>query len=205
MQKEGNVMKKFFTNLILFLVITIATARAAVLNDETAKIFVSGLTNDVLLIIEDKSLNADAKYHKLSQMFIDNVDTKWISRFVLGANYRSLTPEQQEEFADLYTKFLVNVYVPKFKDYHKDKVIIQDVDSSQENVVKVNTILDRHEKEDVKINYMLKINSDRIMLFDIVAEDISMITTHRAEFSSLYAERGYDGMKKYIQDKLSKK
>ncbi|MBN8827753.1 MAG: ABC transporter substrate-binding protein [Sphingobacteriia bacterium] len=196
------MLKKIFLASVL-VVSCLNPAMAKFVDSKNAKEFVEQLSHDTLVIITNASLNDEKKFNMLCNKFISNVDTNWISKFVLGAHYRKLNDVQKKEFAELYKDFLVNYYVPKFKQFNEDVIKILGVHELGDYRFKVSTIIDRKKDFDVKVDYLVKPseNGDP-KIYDIVAEDISMVTTHRSEFTSVISQKGYDGMVSYLRQKI---
>ncbi|AZL14990.1 MlaC/ttg2D family ABC transporter substrate-binding protein [Rickettsiales endosymbiont of Stachyamoeba lipophora] len=163
---------------------------------QEAKDFINNISHDAISIIQNTQLNDSQKQEKLSHMFINIIDIGWISKFVLGANFKQVSPDEFQQFTKAYQHFLINRYVPKFKQYNRDEIKILDIEQIDQNRFKVSTIIDRKQESDVKVDYMIKYydNTIKFKIFDIIAEDISMIATHRTEFNSLFNQQGFSGL-----------
>ncbi|MBN9542581.1 MAG: ABC transporter substrate-binding protein [Alphaproteobacteria bacterium] len=194
---------KLFTTIILSANLAFANSADDI---NTSKDFITKLSEDTISLIQDTKLEEKKKFNLLKDKFLENVDIKWISRFVLGPNFRELTSAQQDEFSNLYREFLVNAYVPKFKEFNQDKIRIESASQIGEHRYKVSTLIDRVNNPDVKVEYMIKPSQTKVgslQIYDIVAEDVSMITNHRTEFTSVIAEKGYDGMIAHLKKMIN--
>lgn len=197
-----------------FLLVTLffnnfALADEANLKDlQISEQFITKLSSEAIEIIKNNNISEDKKFETLKNKFLDNVDVEWISKFVLGPIYRTLSSEQQKQFFELYQEFLVNAYVPKFKEFNQDTIKVEGSSQVSQNRYKVSTIIDRDGKPDIRVDYMVKPSHSKVgtlQIYDIVAEDVSMISTHRSEFTSVISQKGFEGMIDYLKATNSKK
>lgn len=173
---------------------------------EDAKVFITNLSNDVISIIQNTKSSDKEKFESLKKKFLLHVDLDWISKFILGPHYKSLTENQKKEFTALYREFAIYSYVPKFSEFNQDVVNIIDARKISNTRYEIATIIDRKDEQDVKVVYMLAkaTESQKLQIYDIVVEGVSMITTHRAEFASLVANKGYDYMIEQLKMRTEK-
>lgn len=155
-----------------------------------AEKFVSNLTDNALQVITDNQLNATQKESELAKLFIRSVDTQWIGRFVLGKYWKGASEEQRVAYLDLYQKFLIGNYVPKFREYNNEKIIILSVTSQEDNEYRVQSEIARLNQPAIKVDYMVRQKGDHFVIFDIVAEGVSLVTTQRSEFGSVISRKG---------------
>lgn len=171
---------------------------------EQARDFVSRLGDETIKIVtSDASTNED-KLQKLSELFNKSVDTKWIGRFVMGRYWRQANEEQQKEYLTYYAKYLTNSYVPRFREYNNQELVITDFyqEKGEENEYWVSTKIHSQDEADIKVDYrIIKNAAGDYQIIDVVAEGISLITTQRSEFGSILSRKGVD----FLIEKLKAK
>lgn len=173
--------------------------------DETAEVrtFVDKLGNTIIKVADDKKLNINQKREQLIQVIDGVIDANWISKFVLGKNYRTANDEQKEEFRKLYREFMIQTYSPKFTGYKGEKFSITSVVNDGNYYTAQCIFYPQDESPAVNIDFRVKKNTDtsvnksKFLIFDIVAEGVSLIETQRSEFGAVIAR---DGLEKFLVD-----
>ncbi len=192
--------------LILFLTISMFTSFSARAGEKEAANFIDDLASRVIGIVKREDLSETTKETKLNEIFFRSVDTKWIGRFSLGRYWRVITPEQQKEFLDVYSKYLAGLYVPNFRKYTGDVIKVTNSKEIRPNEYFVQTLLisGTNKAGNIQINYMIKQDSkgiEKFIIFDIIAEGVSLITTQRAELGSVMADNGFNKMMSLLRKK----
>jgi phospholipid transport system substrate-binding protein len=192
--------------LILFLTISMFISFSAKADEKEAANFINDLASRVIGIVKREDLSEATKETKLNEIFFRSVDTKWIGRFSLGRYWRVITPEQQKEFLDVYSKYLAGLYVPNFRKYTGDVIKVTNSKEIRPNEYFVQTLLisGTNKAGNIQINYMIKQDSkgiEKFIIFDIIAEGVSLITTQRAELGSVMADNGFNKMMSLLRKK----
>jgi phospholipid transport system substrate-binding protein len=166
--------------------------------------FIAKLCQETIVIASDKNLKDADKTAELSNIFIKAVDVKWIGKFAMGRYYKGLNPDQQNQYDAAFSKFLINSYVPNFKKYTSETVKVVSVTNRSENEYLAQTEIIRPSKEPLKVNYMIRDDGNgNLMIFDVIAEGISLISTKRAEFESVISSSDPSNLIKMLEDKVS--
>ncbi len=191
-------------NRLLILMILIAGNVFAYDTSAQVEDFIAKLCQETIVIASDKNLKDADKTAELSNIFIKAVDVKWIGKFAMGRYYKGLNPDQQNQYDAAFSKFLINSYVPNFKKYTSETVKVVSVTNRSENEYLAQTEIIRPSKEPLKVNYMIRDNGNgNLMIFDVIAEGISLISTKRAEFESVISSSDPSNLIKMLEDKVS--
>jgi len=184
------------------LVLFYSTAQAAS-TIEQAKSYASGLGQQVLDILGEKTTSDNEKQNRLRAMFQQNVDVDWIGKFVLGRNWRMATPQQQQEYLNYYGKFLINNYTSKFKNYTGETFDITHAldNGNGEYVISMEIIRPKEPK--VLVDYRVRNTPGGFRIYDIVVEGVSLINTQRSEFSSVVNRKGLDALIEMLAKKVA--
>lgn len=189
----------------LITLVYLSVSASCIATQDQAVNFVNDLANRSINLIKNNSLTVQEKETQLSDIFVDSVDTKWIGRFSLGRYWKTLSPDQQSSYLALYTKYLINIYVPNFRSYTGN--IVKVIGSKQlgDNEYLVQTqLVNPTNTTDVKIDYRLSQQPgfEKFIIFDIIAEGVSLITTQRAEINSVMSQGGYDNLMDKLRQKI---
>ncbi|MFT5795859.1 MAG: phospholipid transport system substrate-binding protein [Ulvibacter sp.] len=154
--------------------------------------------NEAIVNIDDKK--------KLTALIEESIDFEWISRFVLGREYRKFTNEQKKEFTDLYRQFLIKTYGPKFNNYQAESYEILLVQEKKRYSI-VKSKLKINDGSEVNFAFRVKKgkNNSQFKVIDIIVEKVSLIETQRSEFSSVIKEIGIDNFLIAMKKKTNNK
>lgn len=165
---------------------------------ETKETFISHMGARVLAVLQDNKKGFAQKQATLRSLFTEVVDTDWIARFVLGASWKTATPDQKEKYTELYRTYLTETYISKFDEDAGSKVKDIKVKSVKEGTNGTFTahteILQTGDDPVVKVDYLIRQKEDHFKVIDITIEGVSLLTTHRQEFSALASSSGMDGV-----------
>ncbi len=188
-------MVKIHRSIITIFFLALTISFNALATPKEASNFISDLADRVINIVKNQSINDKDKETQLNNIFLQAVDTKWIARFALGRYWRTITPTQQNNFLNLYSEYLSGIYVPNFRKYTGNVIKVTGVSQiSNEEYLVQTVIIDPINTSEIQINYRLlqQEGFEKFIIFDIIAEGVSLITTQRAELNSVMADGGFD-------------
>lgn len=166
------------------------------------KEFVNHQSEEVIAILEDKSLSDDQIESKLVTLADKLINFKWMAKFVMGRNWSGLTDEQKEAYVESYQQYLIHSYVPRFKEYKGQTLkITNSTPLKREGEQLVYTTLSSDGGKDIKVTYRLKKDSKCFRITDIIGEGVSLINTQRQDFSAVFKRKGFDGLLELLNSK----
>lgn len=185
-----------------FFVLIISFSSNVFADSSNAKKFVDNLSDRAITTITDKSKSSDEKEEELKTLFNDSVDFEWMGKFVMGRYWRVADEDQKQEYNKYYKKFLVSSYIPRFKEYTNEKIVIKDIKSLEEGEYLVDTSIKSSGSAPIIVSYKLRKNdSGDYLIFDVIAEGISLITTQRSDFSGILSRGGIKSLIKKLKAK----
>ncbi len=192
----------------IFLIITLLSLNGVALADaKEAANFVNDLSQRVISIVKNTSLNDKEKEARLNSIFIESVDTRWIGKFAMGKYWRSIAAEQQKPFLDLYSNYLTALYVPNFRKYTGNIVNVIGAKKVRDKEYLVQTELtDEMKTMEIKIDFRMLQDEkelEKFIIFDIIAEGVSLITTQRAELNAVMAKEDFNALIRLLVQKTS--
>jgi phospholipid transport system substrate-binding protein len=198
---------KIFRIKNLVILIGLLSANFSYADIDGAQKFVKEVGEVTIETAKSDELSVEEKEQKLIQLFENSVDTGWIAKFVMGQYWRDMEEETQEKYKKLYHKYLLQSYVPEFKEYTDEKLKFLGSEKEFEKEYIVKTEIVSPKGQVYRVDYKIREDDQgNYKIFDIVAEGISLITTHRSEFGSIVSRKGSDFLiKKLAQKTKSKK
>ena len=191
--------------LITALTVAVGGQRAAA-SDDPAVAFVRGIGSDAIAILGDKANSTLAEREAaFREVMARGFDIPIVSRFVLGRHWRSATDEQRAEFSAIFLDFLARVYASRFDSYsyggEQFTVLAVIADESGDTVVRAQ-VARPSGADPVELDFRVRAKDGIHRVVDLYVEGISMLLTHRAEFSSVINRKGIDGLLSDIRARI---
>lgn len=182
------MLKRFFGPILaaLALITTISAAQAAVAPQQA---FIDKIASDVLAIVKSDAADKSAK---LENIFATTVDFDWVGKFVLGRHFKTATPAQQTAYLAAYRPFIIKNYVSRLTKYTGQTYKITGTRTSSDGASLVSMQLLDPKGPPVLVDYRVSGKPGAFKVTDIVVEDVSLITTQRAEFNAVVSKNGLD-------------
>ena len=195
-------MKKLSLLLKTFVVLMI-TSGTAIAEESTENVnkFINGTSERVISVIESKASDS-TKESNLTSIFSDVMDVDWIAKFVLGRYWSSLDEQQKINYLKTYRKYLISSYVPLFRKYNDQKLVLKDVKSiGNDQYIAITEIQSNQNAQPYNVEYRLKHIDNHFKIHDIIAEGVSLLTTQRSEFAAVMNQGGIDALNNQLNEK----
>ena len=199
---SGELMKK----LILFYMITVMFSVCNVHAAEPFSILKEEI-DQVFDILNDPSYSDTAKkseqHDKLWKMIENAFDFRIMSRLTLAHNWKSFSPDEQAEFAQVFGHFLGNTYLEKIQSgFSGEKVEYLGHDMLTDTKAVVKTTIVRN---DVKtpIDYSMQNKNDTWKIYDVKIEGVSLLKNYRTQFASLLLKKKPSELIDMLKEKVN--
>lgn len=174
--------------------------------DVAPDVLVKQTADDVLAIIKnDKEIQAGNQqklYAVAEEKILPNFDFDRVCRMVLGKNWKAATPEQQASFQKEFRSLLLRTYsvaLGKYKDQAIEyKPMRTEPDAKN---VTVKTQILQSGGQPIAVDYSLVKNGASWKVYDIVIENVSLVTNYRSQFSNEIRQNGIDSLNTKLADK----
>lgn len=163
---------------------------------------------DVIAVIKtDKDIQAGNKqkiYTLIEEKILPNFDFDRVCRLVLGKNWRTATPEQQATFQKEFRSLLLRTYSTALGKYKNQTINYKPFTmDAQSQVATVKTEIIQQSGPPIAVDYSLSKSDASWKVFDIVIENVSLVTNYRSQFSTEIRQNGMDSLNKKLADKNS--
>lgn len=188
--------------LFLLAALTVAVAQA----QEAPDALVKRVAEDTLNAIRaDKDLQAGnpAKVKQLIESkLVPHFDTTRMTALAMGRNWRSATPEQQQQLIEQFQTLLIRTYSNALTNYRDNKMTYKPLrmDPGATDVV-VHTEVTRPGQAAVQIDYSMESTPNGWKAYDVIVAGVSLVTNYREEFNDLVKSGGVEGLIKALADK----
>ena len=202
-----NKIPKCLAIFVVVCLLVISFHQESLATTSDASNFVNDLAERVISIVKRKDLSEKDKERKLHDIFVKSIDTQWIGKFAMGKYWRGLNPKQQSSYLDLYSEYLTGLYVPNFRKYTGNVVKILASQEVRPKEYLVQTELtDPLNSLNIKINYRLMQKDsgfENFIIFDVIAEGVSLITAQRAEINSVMENGNFNKLMDLLRKKTA--
>ena len=121
-------------------------------------------------------------------------DLDLIGRFALGSAWRSASPEQQQQYQQLFSTWVLNSYSRRLGAYKGETFNIMGSQPIADTDALVETEIRRPDGAPLKAGWRVRETSGQLKIIDVVVEGVSMALTQRQEFASVMQRQGLDGL-----------
>lgn len=180
-------------------------ANVAAAQQEKRDALARDMANLVMCMLRDNKKSPAERADALQRGFGQVLDIEWIAKFVLGAGWRNATAEQRERYTELYRSYLTKIYVEHYAESSERKIsdinVTGIVDAADGNfIARTQVVFTGGDR--LRVDYLVRGAPDDNRILDVVVEGVSLLSSHRSEFSAIAASRGVDGVIATLDRKL---
>ncbi|MBO6290008.1 MAG: ABC transporter substrate-binding protein [Alphaproteobacteria bacterium] len=200
-------IKYFLRLIILFLLILLPFDSAnAVLNTVTAQNWVSEKGEQILHILAQPT--SAEKYASLDKILAQDVDLDHAARFAVGKYWKKMTPAQQEQYVQLFERYIAILYrdypleIPAGNvQFTIDKTIMGKNKAFVWCRIFLSAPQDSTEdKTTFKVLFVLAENNKRIQVQDLKVEESSLLLAFRDRFYKMIHQDNDDEIEWFLED-----
>ncbi len=162
--------------------------------DNPGKI-VKNTIDQVLVVLDDKSLSEKEKQQYIYQAVTKQIDFNSMSRRILASNWEAATNQQKADFVFLFEKILLNDYWARIKNYRGERVEYYAVSIDREKYATVDTVIIRDGSNvEIPITYRMELKDDNWKAYDFLVESLSLVQNYRREYQAIIKNHGIQGL-----------
>jgi len=158
--------------------------------------------DEVIKVIDDPALtNKTAERHaavrKIAEDIFDYPDT---AQRALGPHWNARTPQERQEFVQLFADLLDRAYVGKIDLYQGEKVrYAGETADGDEATVKTRIVTKRG--SEVPVDYRMHAKNGRWLVYDVIIEGVSLISNYRTQFNKVVQTESYQSLVQKLRAK----
>lgn len=159
--------------------------------------------DDVLGILAHKSLDPQQRRTQIRRAVLKRFGFDEMAQRALSQHWRTLTPQQQQEFVALFTDLLERSYINRIESYSSGP---QGVRYTKEEIsgdnATVYTEIVSGRDQPASAEYRLLHKNGDWKVYDIVIEGVSLVNNYRTQFNNIIMKDSYAGLVKQMRLKL---
>jgi len=162
--------------------------------------------NQAVEILKDAKLDNQKQrgqiIDRLRQIVYPLFDFNEMAMRSLGANWRPLNPQQRKEFVATFTALLEKTYADQIDLYDGQQVVYtgESIDGGYAQVD--SRIIDKN-GQTYSVVYKLHRVDGKWRIYDVVAENISVVNNYRAQFNRVIAKSSFEELLKMMKQQAS--
>lgn len=203
MRKQTKILIAAIVTVGFLSVLAVIPVNAGVPTDQ-----IRATVDKALLVLKDPALKVDSKQKarrdQLKQILFARFDFTEMAKRALGAAWRRRTPQEQEEFVKLFTELLEKAYADIIESYSDEKIVYtgERLDGTYADV---SSKIFTSKGQEYTLNYKAHLINSQWRVYDVVAENISMVNNFRSQFNRVISKHGYEELVKRLRDKADDK
>lgn len=182
---------------LVMLVLTTTPAFAA----SGPKAQVEETVEAVIALLKDKSLERDTRRDKIRKLIYARFDFQLMSQRTLSTNWKKASAEQKDRFVQLFSELLEWSYISRIEAYTNEKVEYLG-EKIKKNRAQVDTFILSGGTE-IPLNYRLINKGDEWFVYDVIIEQISLISNYRSSYRTIVKNDGIDGLLVQMEQKIA--
>ena len=186
--------------VISFLIIGTLSAAAAEFSTPEAR--VKDSVDRVIAILNDESLDREAKWQQIAAVINEGFDFRSMSQSVLATHWRRATDEERRRFTEFFSQYIEETYRAKIEAYSDEQILYKDeVIRGDRAVVETLIVTDTNK---IPVNFKLKNNNGEWFAYDVIIEGVSLVANYRSTFAAIVKNEGMNGLLSDIQRRIRK-
>jgi phospholipid transport system substrate-binding protein len=161
-------------------------------------------TDAVVKVLEDPALKSEDKKPErraaVRKIASEVFDVQETARRALGPHWQQRTPQQREEFVQLFADLLEQTYISKIDLFGGERLRFTDEKVDGDNAVVRAKVITRQSTE-VPVEARMLRKGDRWLIYDILIENISLIGNYRSQFDRIIRTQSYDELVKRLRNR----
>lgn len=158
-------------------------------------------TDQILKVLENQSLSLPEKREAVRKLANEAFDTMETAQRVLGQHWQQRTPAEREDFAKLFANLLEQTYISRIDEFGGEKLTYVSEQITGDKAVVRARILTTKGTE-VPVESRLTLKGERWLTYDILIENLSLISNYRSQFDRIIKSSGYSELVKRLQARV---
>ncbi len=167
------------------------TAHAAQTPDAIVKAATNDVRADITANVATYQKDKNAFYAMVDQKIVPHIDTRYVARVILGSHLKSASEAQIVEFEAAFKDMLIRTYADTLlENYNSIEIEVKParIDGKRANVD--TTIVRKDGKPPIPIVFSMRQVGDDWKVWDIKAENISLVLNFRTQLDSEIKRNG---------------
>ena len=163
-----------------------------------------GATDRVLKLLQDPELKQPARTEERRKQIraVANEIFDWqeTGKRALARHWQGRTPQQRQEFSQLFADLIERSYVGKLELYSGERIVYPG-ESLEGDLAAVRTKLVTKSNTEIPIDYKMQKAGDRWRVYDVNIEGVSLVGNYRSQFNRIIQQQNCGELMKKLKTK----
>jgi phospholipid transport system substrate-binding protein len=190
--------------LTIFGAFWVTQANAA--ETDQAEAFVQDLAASGIAMLESGNYTETERELQFRKLVRKGFALDAIGKFVVGRYWREMNKDQQAEYLELFSEWLMKTYASRLGGYSGQTLEIArsiETDSRYKDVVVSTQINLANGQQPMNADWRVRKFGGEYKIIDVSVEGASMVATQRREFEAVIRKVGVDGLMDELRDRLA--
>jgi phospholipid transport system substrate-binding protein len=157
--------------------------------DDAPSVFINSLGQQAMTVIRRPDMPIETKTGYFRQLLRQDFDLNGISRFVLGPYWRVASPGERQQFSDLLTQRLIDVYGRRLAQASDGQFVVSGSRTGPDGVVVTSQII-RGQGAPIVVDWRLGVSDGHYAIEDVAIDGVSMAMAERSEIGDQISRDG---------------
>ena len=158
-------------------------------------------TDQITKVLQNSGLSLPEKRAAVRKLASEAFDTMETAQRVLGQHWQQRSPTERDEFAKLFANLLEQTYISRIDEYGGERLTyVSEQITGDKAVVRARIMTSKGTEVPVESRLLLK--GDRWLTYDILIENLSLISNYRSQFDRVIRQSGYPELVKRLQARV---
>jgi phospholipid transport system substrate-binding protein len=158
-------------------------------------------TTDEVLATIKQTKDQRALIQVAEQKVLPRFDFKRMTQLAVGQSWNKASPQQQEALERAFRTLLVRTYTAALSQSSGDTKVDIKPAAMEGGEATVKTLVTEPGRKPFNIDYRMHNGGGDWKVYDVVVENLSLVTNYRGSFQSEIGRSGIDGLIKVIEQK----
>jgi phospholipid transport system substrate-binding protein len=141
-------------------------------------------------------------YPMVEEIVLPRFDFQRMSQLVLGKHWRRAKPDQRKAFVVEFRELLVRTYATALLNYSGQEIEYPPIQwKPEDGRVMVKTLLRENGAPPLPIDYKLYLKDGEWKVYDVVIDNLSLVSNYRSNYSSKIRRHGLSGLIKMLAER----
>jgi phospholipid transport system substrate-binding protein len=155
-------------------------------------------TDQVLKVLENPALTLSERRAAVRTLAAEAFEVSETAKRALGPHWQQRTPAEREEFVKLFANLLEQTYISRIDEYGGERItyVGEQVDGDRA-IVRARIMTKKGGEVSVESRLLQK--EDRWLIYDVLLENISLISNYRSQFDRIIRTASYGDLVKRLK------
>ncbi|OIQ49524.1 Toluene tolerance, Ttg2 [Pseudodesulfovibrio hydrargyri] len=196
------VCKKIAAALVLGCLLAFGAQAAQAAQSPTERVREG--VDKIIQMLSDPAMQDPAQHDeaitRLREVAEQYIDFGLVTKFAVGRPWLEMSPELHAQLREAFVKLLERSYLKRIPAYGGQNVNYTREEISGNNAKVQTEIIDKDKK--IVVEFRLKIVQGKWMIYDVVAEGVSLVMNYRSQFAEVLNKGTGEDLLKTIQDRI---